>query len=113
LVKPTTQSEKKIAPESLMKLLAKQAWASVTSNPSRLFNIFLFVSQLWSKLLVASFKNKHETKETYSKGIQEHTKLWNINKFETKGLGIRIHKEKYLPCMYYMVEGCLVQNDWL
>jgi hypothetical protein len=61
---PLSKVIKRIAPESLMKLLVKQEWASITSNYSRLFNFFLFVSRLWSKLLVASFKNTHETKET-------------------------------------------------
>jgi hypothetical protein len=48
-----------------MKLLAKQAeWASITSNHTKPFNFFLFVSQLWSKLLATSFLKTHETKET-------------------------------------------------
>jgi hypothetical protein len=47
-----------------MKLLAKQAeWALVT-NHSKPFNFFLFVFQLWSKLLAASFLKTHETKDT-------------------------------------------------
>jgi hypothetical protein len=45
-----TKWEKKIAPESLMKLLVKQEWTSITSNHS--------------KLLVASLKSTHETKKT-------------------------------------------------
>jgi hypothetical protein len=94
---------KKKTPNSLMKLLAKQEWAWIASNHSKPFNFFLFVSQLWSKLLVARIKNTHETKKTYSKGIQEHTKLWNIiSKFEIKGSRVKIHREKYLSHTYCM-----------
>ncbi len=88
-----TKSKKKKTYESLMKLFAKQEWAWVTSNHSKPFNFFLFVSQLWSELLVARIKNTHETTETYSKGIQEHTKLWSINKFKIKGSRVKIHRE--------------------
>ncbi len=96
-----TKWKKKITHESFMKLLAKQEWAWVTSNHSKPFKFFLFVFQLWSKLLVARIKNTHETKETYSKGIQEHTKLWSISKFEIEGSRVKIHREKYLSHMYY------------
>jgi hypothetical protein len=90
---PLSKVKKKKTYESLMKLFAKQEWAWVTSNHSKPFNFFLFVSQLWSKLLVARIKNTHETTETYSKGIQEQTKLWSINKFKIKGSRVKIHRE--------------------